>query len=132
MDKKLLLVIGACAVALVGCKSKAGLVGDWTGTEPAITGGTSDVEAKFNADGTYSLIRGSGQLKSEIDGTYTYDDSSKQVTLTQQKMMIGGQEVKVTGGGAIFGKGQPSAVAWNSGDEVTIKMAMGDLSLKRK
>lgn len=124
------LVVGACILALVGCKAKAGIVGEWTGTQPSPMGGPQDVTAKFNADGTYNLIRGSGQLKGETDGTYTYDDSTKQLTMNQQKIFIGGQEVKVTSGS--LPPGSPAPVTWTSSDEIKIKMALGDISLKRK
>ncbi|MFI5385376.1 MAG: lipocalin-like domain-containing protein [Fimbriimonadales bacterium] len=130
MDKFRTLIVCACLLALVGCKAKSGIVGEWVGTQPSPIGGATDVTVKFNADGTFVRTTGSGPLSGETDGTYTYDDASKQLTMNQQKITIGGQEVKVTGGA--LPQGQPTSVTWTGSDQMTVKMALGDISLKRK
>jgi len=121
-----------CACALIGCKGKEGIVGEWQGTEPSMQSGTpTEVSVKFESNGNYSLVRGIGQLTSEVDGTYTYDDASKQITMNQQKMLLAGQEVKVTGGNPT-GLGRPTPVKWESSSEITITRPVGDIHLKRK
>jgi|GEM_PF-4005156 len=146
MDKIRVLIAGACALALAGCQSSGGptrgpeatgatsggtgIVGEWAGTQPSALGGTTNVSVSFKSDGTYVEKTGTGQFAGEVDGTFTYDDSSKQITMNQNKMLLGGQEAKITGGS--FPPGRPTPVTWTGTDQITIKMPLGDLSLKRK
>jgi len=116
-----------------GCKAKNPIVGQWAGSEPSIMGGNMDLTADFGADGTYKISVGSGQAAIATQGTYTYDDSTKQLTLKQEKVTMGGNEIKVSGSSDIsLGPSGSSPVTWVGDGEIKAKFGMTEMDLKRK
>ncbi|MHB8638106.1 MAG: hypothetical protein ACYC96_16740 [Fimbriimonadaceae bacterium] len=122
---------GAGVKAGAGGPPKTAIVGEWTGSLPDIAGGRMTVLMKFNNDGTYSETTTSGQISSLTDGTYVYSDSSKQLTMNQKRMLMGGQEVKMNGGAATMNLA-PSRVTWKGHGEILYKQGLNDYDLTRK
>jgi hypothetical protein len=150
MGKKPVLALALGICLLSGCKSATigaaadsnGIVGTWQGTQPnpmknaKIPAGTNlgtlpdiAVTMEFSPDGLFSLKTGSGQINVELDGTYTYNDSAKQLTLKPEKMKIGTSETKMPDSQA---KSPPQVVTWKSPNEIEMRYGMSDLDLKRK
>jgi hypothetical protein len=106
------------------------IVGEWTGTEPAMMGGGTLKETlDFNDNGTYSLTTLSGDIASVTSGTYTYSEAAKTVALTLQRMTMAGSEAKI--GSGLLQPGKAVPVTWKGADEISFTQGATTYDLKR-
>lgn len=126
--RSFLAVSTLCLFVLVGCNRGNNLTGDWQASQPGIAGAPVQINFKFNPDQTYAITMGSGQFTTEIDGTYKYDDATKALAMTQTKMKASGKDLNLPPQTTP----ETATLTWKSGDEISIKLGVSELSLKRK
>ncbi|HEY3782636.1 MAG TPA: hypothetical protein VGL56_16250 [Fimbriimonadaceae bacterium] len=152
MDKKGALALSLGMLLLAGCKGGSvqqgatggsnTLVGTWKGTEPnpmknmKMMGGSTNTQTanialtyKFNQDGSFSITSDSGPISSELDGNYTYAETTKLLNTKLVSMKIGskGSKAPISGNTS-----KSETITWKTPNEFVVSAGPADVDLKRQ
>lgn len=107
-------------LAIVGCKSKPTLVGDWTGTA-TVNGTTQSADYKFNPDKTMTIQSEQMGMKTTLKATYKEEEKSFSMKITDLEIPgLPEAMQKQAKEGIANQKETTFSVEWKSADEVNL------------